>query len=141
MQRSMRRARRRGLPVNAEIQITNLVDVAFVLLIIFMITAPILQGGIELDLPDAEAAPLTDEEGITVSISREGTIFIETAEMASMEEFVNVFSSWQEAERRPTYIKADDAARSGVLIQVLAAITSLGIHEVSFVTDPAEQNR
>lgn len=140
MQRSMRRARRRGLPVNAEIQITNLVDVAFVLLIIFMITAPILQGGIELDLPDAEAAPLTDEEGITVSISREGTIFIETAEMGSLEEFVNVYRSWQDAERRPTLIRADDGARSGVLLQVLAAIKALGIHDVAFVLDPAELN-
>ncbi|MEX0891873.1 MAG: biopolymer transporter ExbD [Gemmatimonadota bacterium] len=141
MQRSLRRARRRGLPVNAEIQITNLVDVAFVLLIIFMITAPILQGGIELDLPNAEAAPLTDEEGVMVSIARDGTIFVGEAEMGGLEEFRGVFGSWLDAEQRTTYVRADAAVSYGVVVQVLAIISGMGVTDLSLVLEPEETNR
>jgi len=141
MQRSLRRARRRGLPVNAEIQITNLVDVAFVLLIIFMITAPILQGGIELDLPNAAAVPLTDEDGVVVSIARDGTIFVGEAEMGGLEEFRGVFGGWQDAERRTTHVRADAAVPYGVVAQVLAIINGMGVTELSLVLEPEETNR
>jgi biopolymer transport protein ExbD len=67
--RNIRSSRRRDCRVNAEISFTNLIDVAFVLLIIFMITAPIMQGGIELELPRADAAPLTQSEAVVVSVT------------------------------------------------------------------------
>ena len=74
--RNIRSSRRERMRVNAEINFTNLIDVAFVLLIIFMITAPIMQGGIELDLPDAESTPLTTSETVVVSVARDGAIVI-----------------------------------------------------------------
>ena len=57
------------LPLNADINVTSLVDVAFVLLIIFMITAPIMQGGVDVELPRAEARPIPAKEGMVVSPS------------------------------------------------------------------------
>ena len=69
--------RRGGIPVTADINVTSLVDVAFVLLIIFMITAPMLQGGVDVQLPRAEARPLKMEEGLVVSIDRTGQIFLD----------------------------------------------------------------
>ncbi|MDH3456194.1 MAG: biopolymer transporter ExbD, partial [Gemmatimonadota bacterium] len=61
----------------ADINVTSLVDVAFVLLIIFMITAPIMQGGVDVQLPRAEARPLQPKEGLVVSIDRAGRIFVD----------------------------------------------------------------
>src|SRR6476620_10370264 len=65
------------LPLNADINVTSLVDVAFVLLIIFMITAPMLQGGVDVQLPRAEARPLKMEEGLVVTVDRSGQIFLD----------------------------------------------------------------
>src|SRR5882672_5850395 len=65
------------LPLSADINVTSLVDVAFVLLIIFMITAPIMQGGVEVELPRAEARPIPAREGMVVSVDRSGRIFVD----------------------------------------------------------------
>jgi len=63
--------------LNADINVTSLVDVAFVLLIIFMITAPIMQGGVDVRLPRAEAKPLEPKSGLVVTVDREGRIFMD----------------------------------------------------------------
>src|SRR5688500_6046227 len=109
--RSMRRSRRRdNLRVTAEINMTNLIDVAFVLLIIFMITAPILQGGIELELPQANAAPLESGESVVVSITREGRIYIGETEVSTDAEFENIFPVHLPSKEDPVFIKTDGSA-------------------------------
>src|SRR5205823_6330430 len=70
------------LPLNADINVTSLVDVAFVLLIIFMITAPIMQGGVDVRLPRAEAKPLEPKSGLVVTVDREGRIFMDQAALS-----------------------------------------------------------
>ena len=75
-----RRARgnRADLPMNAEINVTSLVDIAFTLLIIFMITMPIFQGGIEVSVPTADVQPLTSQDSpIIVTILADGTVYLE----------------------------------------------------------------
>ena len=72
-----RSTRHLGLEVQAEINVTSLVDVAFTLLIIFMITAPIIQGGIEIEVPRAPSAPLQASEGIVITIDREGQLYLD----------------------------------------------------------------
>src|SRR5438093_9607957 len=67
------------LPLNADINVTSLVDVAFVLLIIFMITAPIMQGGVDVRLPRAEAKPPGPKSGLVVTGEREGRVFMDQA--------------------------------------------------------------
>ena len=76
----------RSLPLTADINLINLVDVAFTLLVIFMITAPILQGGVEVQLPQAEVAPLPASEAIVVTVDDEGVIYIGDASV-SLDEF------------------------------------------------------
>src|SRR5512132_4212762 len=78
--------RRRRLLPTADINVTSLVDVAFVLLIIFMITAPMMQGGVAAELPRAEARPLTPREGIIVTVDRRGQIWIDQVRV-SYDEF------------------------------------------------------
>ncbi|PPR22296.1 MAG: LPS-assembly protein LptD [Alphaproteobacteria bacterium MarineAlpha10_Bin3] len=65
------------LPIEASINVTSMVDVAFVLLIIFMITAPIMQGGVDVQLPRTEAQPIQPKQGLTVTIDKDGMIFID----------------------------------------------------------------
>ncbi len=72
------RRSRGDLPLNAEINVTALVDVAFTLLVIFMITAPIMQGGIEVSIPRADVQPLTSEDApFFITVKRDGQIFME----------------------------------------------------------------
>src|SRR5690606_21767542 len=85
MMPGMRRSSR-DLRLNADINITNLVDVAFVLLIIFIITAPILQGGVEVELPKADAAPITSPDAVIVSITKDEKLFVGDVPVASIEE-------------------------------------------------------
>jgi biopolymer transport protein ExbD len=138
---SMRRSRRNTMRVNAEINFTNLIDVAFVLLIIFMITAPIMTGGIEVQLPEAQAAPLTQSEAVTISIDAEGRIYFEETPV-SMDEIGDLVAS--HLERRPNdyvAVKADARAAVEPLLQVLGIMASRGIDGVSLPVNPQPQQQ
>lgn len=129
--------RRRNLPVTAEIQITNLIDVAFVLLIIFMITAPILQGGIEVALPEADAAPLTTSDALVVSIAESGDIFIEKVRVASLDEFENVFRTYTAGpERLQVTLKADERVPYGRVAEVMGRMKKLDVADVGLAVEP-----
>lgn len=129
--------RRRNLPVTAEIQITNLIDVAFVLLIIFMITAPILQGGIEVALPEAEATPLTTSEALVVSIAANGDIFIEKVQVATLDEFENVFRTYTAGpERLQVTLKADKGVPYGRVAEVMGRMKRMDVADVGLAVEP-----
>ena len=134
------RQRREAFNANAEINLTNLIDVAFVLLIIFMITAPILQGGIEVQLPKAAAAPITSQEGVIVSIAADGTIFIGDVRVQSLDEFERVFPTYiRQQSRKFAYIKGDASATHGRVQQVLGIMKKLDVAEVGIVVEPEVQ--
>ncbi len=127
--------RRRGLTPSADINVTSLVDVAFVLLIIFMITAPIMQGGVEVQLPRAEARPLSPREGVTVSIDRRGTIFVDDTEI-SYNDFRSTFGALARSRQaNGVYLRADGRAAYGQVVRVLAAIRESGVVDVNLVTE------
>src|SRR5256886_15386088 len=69
--------RRERTPLNAEINVVSLIDVMLLLLVIFMITAPIMQGGVDVALPSAEARPLEPKSGLVVTVNRAGVIFVD----------------------------------------------------------------
>lgn len=130
-----------GLGVRAEINVTSLVDVAFTLLIIFMITAPILQGGVEIEVPRAPAAPLTAAEGVVVSVDGRGTIYIEDAAV-TMEEFRA--SIGQVVRRRggaTVYVKGDANVPYGVVLEVIGTLKEADIETVSLVAQPELEER
>lgn len=131
------RRRRRTLPVNAEISITNLVDVAFVLLIVFMITAPILQGGVEVQLPKASAAPITAPEGVIVSIAYDGVIYVGDVPTRTLEEFEAVFPRVvEQSGAQHAFLKADREVRWDLAMKVLGLMNKLDVSEVSLVVEP-----
>ena len=132
--------RRRNMAVNAEISITNLVDVAFVLLIIFMITAPILQGGIEVQLPEADSRPLEASEAVTVSVAKDGSVFIEKAKV-SMQEFEGVMRTYVGPDaKRPVILRGDRATAYGGVAEVFGVLARMGA-DVSIAIEPAPQRR
>ena len=123
------------LPLSADINVTSLVDVAFVLLIIFMITAPMMQGGVEVELPRAEARPLQAKEGMVVSVDRRGRIFVDESEF-SYQDFRATFRSLVET-RKPTgiYLRSDSRVNYGQVVQVLAIIRAAGVQNVGLVAE------
>ena len=132
--------RRRGaVPISADINVTSLVDVAFVLLIIFMITAPMLQGGVDVRLPRAEARPLKAEDGLVVTVDRSGRIFLDQTAV-TYADFRVAFQAVV-STRRPSgvYLRADRRVPYGEVIRVLAAIRAAGIRDVGLVAEDEDQ--
>ncbi|HEY8484766.1 MAG TPA: biopolymer transporter ExbD [Longimicrobiales bacterium] len=127
--------------MNAEINVTNLVDVAFVLLIIFMITAPMLQGGVEVQLPKADAAPITSTEGVIVTVARDGKIYIGNTPVSSLEEFEVFFPQYVKKQGvKQAYLRGDQDVPYGRVLQVLGRMKKLDVTEVGLVAEP-EQTR
>ena len=82
----MARHRRRELALNAEINVVSLIDVILLLLVIFMITAPMMQGGVDVALPKADAKPLDQpKSGLVVSVDRTGAIYVDETKMTLSE--------------------------------------------------------
>ncbi|MGH7506199.1 MAG: ExbD/TolR family protein [Longimicrobiales bacterium] len=135
---NFRRRRRRGLPVNADISITNVIDVAFVLLIIFMITAPILQGGIEVQLPRADAAPITTSDDVIVSIAANGDLYIDKTRVASVDEFETVFKAYMagSTEERPVTLKSDTDVPWGRVAEVMGLLNRLEVTDIGIAVEP-----
>jgi biopolymer transport protein ExbD/biopolymer transport protein TolR len=127
------------MPFNAEINVTSLVDVAFVLLIIFMITAPIMQGGVDVELPRAEARPLTAKEGMVVTVDRSGRIFVDETPI-TYNDFRVTFRSLV-TTRKPTgvYLRADSRVAYGDVVRTLAVIRAAGVQNVGLVAEEEEQ--
>ena len=126
--------RRRRLVPTADINVTSLVDVAFVLLIIFMITAPMMQGGVPVELPKAEGRPLRPDEGITVTVDRRGQVWVDQTRV-SYEEFRASFRAI--VARRGTsnvYLRADRRGSYGDVVRVLAAMQAAGVTKINITT-------
>ena len=124
------------LPLNADINVTSLVDVAFVLLIIFMITAPIMQGGVDVRLPRAEAQPIEPKAGLVVTVDRTGRVFLDQSPL-SYDDFRVTFPALVRS-RHPTgvYLRADGRVPYATVVQVLAVIRAAGVSDVGLVAEP-----
>lgn len=123
------------LPLVADINVTSLVDVAFVLLIIFMITAPIMQGGVDVQLPRAEARPLQPRQGLVVTVNRDGEVFIDD-DALTYDEFRATFQAVVQA-RDPTglYLRGDSRVSYGQIVRVLAVMINAGVGNVGMIAE------
>ena len=132
---------RGDLPLNADINVTSLVDVAFVLLIIFMITAPIMQGGVDVQLPRAEARPIEPKEGMVVTVNRSGQIFIDETAI-TYSDFRITFPSIVAAKKpNGVFLRADSRVPYGDVVRVLAVIRVAGVQNVGLVAQEEEQGK
>ncbi len=133
--------RRRTPAINADVNITPLVDVALVLLIIFMITAPIMQGGIDVELPQAKATPLAAKDGIVVTVDRQGQIFVDDIRVTQAELRATVRQLMDRRRASSVYVRGDRATPYGNVIRVIAALHEAGITSAGLVTEQEDLSR
>ncbi len=124
----------------ADINIANLVDVVLVLLIIFMISAPLLQSGIEVDLPKTKAAAISeDTEGIVVTIDKKGGIYIDDV-WSRLDNFeANLEKEISSKGTSSVYLRGDSTIAYGLAIEVVSRLKAMGIESIGLVTAPVEQ--
>ncbi|SEO61624.1 Cell division and transport-associated protein TolR [Salinihabitans flavidus] len=131
-----RRNRRRSQPM-AEINVTPFVDVMLVLLIIFMVAAPLLTVGVPVQLPKTAANPLPgeQEEPLTVTISQDLGIAIQTTPVAAGELVPKLRAIAAERSSRRVYLRADGAVPYEAVVQVMGALNAGGFTDIGLVTD------
>ena len=131
-----RRRRRRSRPV-AEINVTPFVDVMLVLLIVFMVAAPLLTVGVDVDLPKtaAGALPSETEEPLTVTLTAEGAIVIQTTETPETEFLTRLRGIAQERADDKVFLRADGAIPYARVMQVMGAMNAAGFGNIGLVTD------
>jgi biopolymer transport protein TolR len=132
----------RGGESISDINVTPLVDVMLVLLIIFMVTAPILQQGMPIDLPKVAAGPLAgQEEQLVVNIAKSGQVYLNDTPY-TLDELTEKLSAIASASRdRALYVRADRAVPYGQVMQTMAAVRDAGLIRVGLVTEPPAETR
>jgi len=126
-----------GRTTMSEINVTPMVDVMLVLLIIFMVTAPLIQQGVKLNLPQARAAPVeTTEKKLVVSVDARKRVYIGEAEVRldQLEEKLRANAKAQ--ADKELYLYADRALPYGTVIEVMSAAQRAGITNLGMITDP-----
>ncbi len=122
----------------SEINVTPLVDVMLVLLIIFMVTAPMMIQGLNVDLPEATAKPLDSEkEHLVITINEDQQVYINDFEVTV--EFLRekLLKILQGRSDRDVYLKADKNIPYGIVVQVMAEIKAAGVEQLGMITEPA----
>ncbi len=133
---------RRQLHALSDINIANLVDVILVLLIVFMITAPMLQSGVDVKLPKAELTPSQEREGIVVTVDSRGSIFIDKYEVKLKDLASRLKAVTRHKNTEVVYLKGDEKVPYGNIIEVVAEVKKAGLTDVGLVIEPiSERNR
>ena len=128
------RARRRAI---SEINVTPFVDVMLVLLIIFMVTAPLIQQGIDVNLPKTRSEGLTmNEDVLVVTVKRDGTLFVQQAEVPMKELAQKLELIFVSRANREVFLRADGKVEYGTVAQTLAALRRAGATRIGMVTEP-----
>jgi biopolymer transport protein TolR len=125
---------------NASINVTPLVDVMLVLLVIFMVTAPMMQEGVEVNLPKATTGALKgSSEQVVISVDKQGEIYLGAGNKIIPNELgpkVKAIMEKREPEDRKIYIKGDTGVVYGKMIEVMAALHQAGITQIGLVSSP-----
>ncbi len=124
----------------ADINVTPFVDVVLVLLIIFMLTAPILQSGIDVEVPKTHTVKEITEERIVISIDRKQRVFLGNDPINVNEIAPQLQQKVRDPERQSIFIRADQDVPFGAFAAVMDAVKQSGITNVSIVTQPMDQN-
>ncbi|MBI1180016.1 MAG: protein TolR [Alphaproteobacteria bacterium] len=123
----------------AQINVTPFVDVMLVLLIIFMVTAPLLSTGVKVDLPQTKAKPLSEEaKPLSVSLRADGSIYVQDSEveMNTLIERLRAIADVSKDTR--IFVRADEKLPYGRVMQVMGAISGAGFNRVALVTQPVK---
>lgn len=130
-----KRRRKRRSALVSEINITPFVDVMLVLLIIFMVAAPLLTVGVPIDLPETQAKALTPEtDPIQISVDREGKVFIQESEISADDILAQLQAIAQNGYEERIYVRGDRDADYGTVMKIMARISAAGYKKIGLVT-------
>lgn len=133
-----RRGRRRIRPM-AEINVTPFVDVMLVLLIVFMVTAPLLTVGVPVDLPKTHAQPLSQErEPLSVSVRRDGSIYLQNTRVSEDDLVPRLTAIAANGYDQRIFVRGDRSVDYGRVMQVMALVSAAGFTHIGLVTDTAK---
>ena len=122
----------------AEINVTPLVDVMLVLLVIFMVTAPMMQQGVQVNLPKADTKAMTQaEESVVVSVDKNGKGFIDKEEVPAGDLRTRLSAMFATRAKKEVFLKADAGVPYGEVVRAMADIKGAGIERLGMVTEPA----
>ncbi len=136
----MSRRRRSSYSAMASINITSLVDVTLTLLIIFMLTAPYIQGGVEVNLPEADTRNVVVKEGPVISVTNNRKVFFQEQAIDLADLKTMLVPYLEQKESVPVYLRCDEEVPYGFVLKVMAAVEVEGFLNLSLVTDQAAQD-
>jgi len=122
----------------AEINITPLVDVVLVLLLIFMLTAPVLQSGVEVAIPKTRSVNQLTEERMVITIDKEQNIFLQDKPV-NVNDLTTRLKAGVTGDKRIVYVRADERVPFGAFASVMDAVKQAGVTNISIVTQPLQQ--
>lgn len=128
----MKRRSKSRYETQEELNVTNLVDVTFAILVVFMVTAPLMHRGIKVDLPKANAPALSEQDWLSVSIDSEGGIFLDKQETSLKTLPIDFKSKWDGTS--PVVVNADEKLDYGDVMTVVGEIRSLGVEKLGFLS-------
>ena len=124
--------RSRGKELKQEMNLTNMIDIVFAILIVFIISAPLMSQGVKVDLPKAEAPTMEQEKLLKVSITKDEELYIADM-MVDFASFNNVFKSLWNGEMA-VVINADESVNYGLVMKVVTQVQKLGVTKLGFLT-------
>ena len=124
----------------SQINVTPLVDVMLVLLVIFMVTAPMMQQGVQVNLPKAETKALpSQEETVIVSIEKSGRLFINSSEVSNAELRSKLMTMLANRSKKEVFLKADRDVPYGEVVRTMAEIKGAGVERLGMITEPTQR--
>jgi biopolymer transport protein TolR len=123
----------------AEINVTPFVDVMLVLLIIFMVTAPMMQQGVDVDLPETNTQPIrVQDEPLILTVQKDGKVFLARREIPQAELREKLAAIFEGRDSRELFLRADKEAPYGLVVKALAAAREAGATKLGMVTEPEQ---
>ena len=124
----------------SQINITPLVDVMLVLLVIFMVTAPILQQGVAVELPQVAAGPVDGQDSsVVVTVGKDGKIHLDNRALRLEELQQTLVETMQKQPERSVYLRADKGVQYGKVVEVMAVLRNAGVKKLGMMTSPLEE--
>jgi biopolymer transport protein TolR len=120
----------------SEINVTSLVDVVLVLLIIFMLSTPFLQGGVDVSLPSTRTVPVSATEGPVISLDKNRKVYLDDDDIALNQLSTALAAIHPPDDPRPVYLRCDEDVPYGFVVRVMGEIKSAGITTMSLVVKP-----
>ena len=135
-----RRSRGKRYGQFSEINVTPFVDVMLVLLIVFMVSAPLLASGVLVDLPDSEAKAISEENNapLEVSLDGNGVIYLGKKEITRKKLIPLLSGIMKQKEDQRIYIRADESLAYAKVMDILGAMNAAGFNKVALISDPAQ---